>query len=139
MTRKIVDGLGSAPKTLNTEGKRLWRELKTVAGDMLTNLDRTAVEICCRSYAEYLDASEKSLESVEPEDKIQWMKVSDLARKAALQSLANLGLTPLARQKLGIVLPKGGDLEDEEPETGGEVESTEPRPKSRGKVASYVT
>ena len=100
MENQKLPKLGSAPQNLPADAHSLWREIVKLGQGRVSNLDRTAVEITCRSYAEYRSANDQAVKAELPNLKADWMKVADLARKAVMAGLAELGFTPAARRKL---------------------------------------
>ena len=125
--------LGNVPKSITSaEARQLWNELRRAGDQFLTNLDRAAVEVCCRAYSEYRGANQQAVDATDPDLKLVWMKVADAARKSLLSTLAEIGFTPAGRAKMKFTpdLPVGDDLEGE---------TLKPAPKRGGKVSNYVT
>lgn len=131
--------LGNAPRDLPEEAREYWRRIHAIGKDHLTSLDAPVVELACRSYAEYQHANDMVTRAEDPTVKLEWMRVADLARKALMAALAELGLSPLGRKKLGLANPLDKPEGEDDPESDGGEQSAEEPKKQKSWLEQNIT
>lgn len=99
------------PKEMPAVGKRMWRELVGLMAPsgVLDKTDRYQLELLCSTYAEWKHANaEYTKQPIEVGSKGQpvrspWWDIQHAARESLRKLLVEMGLTPAARTKLGIL------------------------------------
>jgi P27 family predicted phage terminase small subunit len=106
------------PANLPADGKSMWKYLvaKLAPTGVLDNTDRYAIELLCSAYAEWRQAAAKYREqplgtgSTGQPVRSPWWDIQNAAAERLRKMLIEMGLTPAARVKLGILQQRNDAL-----------------------------
>ncbi|MEM7131188.1 MAG: phage terminase small subunit P27 family [Chloroflexota bacterium] len=120
----------SAPKILQGEARKEWRRISKElhALGLLTDIDRAALTMYCQAWGRWMQAEEALAETFENDDgeirlknplvattdrgyehTSAWLQVSTQAYKQMKQLLTEFGMTPSARSRIRVEMPKEED------------------------------
>ena len=99
------------PSSLKKSGKRIWCHLFTHAGIWLGPSDEPAVTLACELADQVDMLKRREAATKKPEMKLQWFWAVQRAQKDLMSAYSQLGLTPTARAKLGLVVAQAAETE----------------------------
>ena len=100
-----------APSSLKRAGKKAWKQIWVAAQVWLGPSDVPAVTLCCE-LADQVDSLKRTMAATrKPEMKLQWHWAVQRSQKDLMAAYSQLGLTPTARAKLGLVVAQAAETE----------------------------
>lgn len=116
LAKTRLNALPRCPGHLSETAQREWRRLATPLHEagVLTLADRAALAAYCQAYARWAEAETKLAETPAllktPNGYVQqspWLSVANKQMELMGRFMAELGLTPVSRQRLDITLTPG--------------------------------
>ncbi len=99
------------PGHLKKAGTRVWDQVWVAAQVWLGPSDVPAVTLCCE-LADQVDTLKRTMAATrKPEMKLQWHWAVQRSQKELMSAYSQLGLTPTARAKLGLVVAQAAETE----------------------------
>ena len=115
LAKTRLNALPRCPNHLSATAQREWRRLATPLHEagVLTLADRAALAAYCQAYGRWAEAETKLAETPAllktPSGYVQqspWLSVANKQMELMGRFMAELGLTPVARARLAIEVPK---------------------------------
>ena len=100
-----------APPTLKAAGRKRWAQIWEAAAVWLGPSDAPAVELACTLEDDIAMLRRTMNGNKRQEMKLQWYWAVARAKKELLTAYSQLGLTPTARAKLGLVVAQAAETE----------------------------
>jgi len=99
------------PSHLKASGKKAWKSLWTAGHIWLGESDMLAVKLACEQ-ADQVAALRRQASAIRrPELRLQFLYAIQKAESAYLSTLSQLGFTPTARARLGLVVAQAAETE----------------------------
>ena len=99
------------PASLKQAGKKVWNKIWAGAAMWLGPSDEPAVLLTCEIADQIATLKRKYAATKKPEMALQWFWAIQKAQKELLIAYGQLGLTPTARAKLGLVVAQVAETE----------------------------
>ena len=99
------------PATLKAAGRKRWAQIWEAAAVWLGPSDAPAVELACTLEDDIAMLRRTMNGNKRQEMKLQWYWAVARAKKELLTAYSQLGLTPTARAKLGLVVAQAAETE----------------------------
>ena len=99
------------PPTLKAAGRKRWEQIWEAAAVWLGPSDAPAVELACTLEDDIATLRRIMNGNKRQEMKLQWYWAVARAKKELLTAYSQLGLTPTARAKLGLVVAQAAETE----------------------------
>ena len=100
-----------APSNLKQSGKRTWKQLWENGQVWLGMSDEPAVRLACEQADEVTALRGAATRLKDPMHRLQYIYATQAAEKLLMSSLSNLGFTPTARARLGLVVAQAAETE----------------------------
>ena len=100
-----------APGSLKKSGRVVWAQVWTAAQVWLGPSDEPAVLLTAQLADQIDTLKRREAATKRPEMKLQWHWALQRAQKELLAAYSQLGLTPTARAKLGLVVAQAAETE----------------------------
>jgi len=106
----------TCPAYLSPTAKAEWKRLATTLNEigLLTRIDRTVLAAYCQAYGRWVEAEKKLAETPPllktPAGYVQqspWITIANKQVELMVRLMAELGLSPAARSRLAIQVPRG--------------------------------
>ena len=101
----------AAPSSLKQSGKRTWAQLWENGRLWLGKSDEAAVRLACEQADEVTALRGAASRLKDPMKRLQYIYATQAAEKLLMSSLSNLGFTPTARARLGLVVAQAAETE----------------------------
>ena len=99
------------PSHLKASGKKAWKNLWTAGRIWLGESDMLAVKLACEQ-ADQVAALRRQASAIKrPELRLQFLYAIQKAESSYLSTLSQLGFTPTARARLGLVVAQAAETE----------------------------
>jgi len=107
----VPDRPPKAPSNLKQSGKRTWAQLWENGRLWLGKSDEAAVRLACEQADEVTALRGAASRLKDPMKRLQYIYATQAAEKLLMSSLSNLGFTPTARARLGLVVAQAAETE----------------------------